>query len=280
MPTLHVPPAHASQKIGTPAPSGACRKQSVTHETVLMLGAASGIARALCHELAREGARLILAGRDSDVLQRMAGDLAIRYETEVQVEPFDALDFAEHEAFFARVLDRVDGELSGVVLAFGTLPDQAETEHSFAAAREAIDINFTAPVSLLSLAASYLETRRSGFIAAISSVAGDRGRQSNFTYGAAKAGLSTYLDGLRNRLHPAGVSVLSIKPGFVDTPMTAGLFKNPNSPLIASPQRVARDIARAIRRRSSRVLYTPWFWRPIMAIIRAIPEPVFKRLKL
>ncbi len=115
-------------------------------------------------------------------------------------------------------------------------------------------------------------------IAAISSVAGDRGRQSNYIYGAAKAGLTAYLQGLRNRLFFAGVHVLTIKPGFVATAMTDGLV-NPNSPLLATPQQVARDIDRALRCRQN-VLYTRWFWRPIMLIIRWIPEPVFKRLKL
>ena len=145
-------------------------------------------------------------------------------------------------------------------------------------ARRAIDLNFTSAVALLAPLASYLEGRRSGYLAAISSVAGDRGRQSNYTYGAAKAGLTAYLQGLRNRLYRSGVHVLTIKPGFVDTPMTRGLV-NPNSPLVASPKRVARDIDRAIRRRRN-TIYTPWFWRPIMLVVRLVPEFIFKRLKL
>ena len=133
-------------------------------------------------------------------------------------------------------------------------------------------------MALLAPLANYLESRRRGYLAAISSVAGDRGRQSNYTYGAAKAGLTAYLQGLRNRLYRSGVHVLTIKPGFVDTRMTQGRV-NPNSPLVASAARVARDIDRAIRRRRN-VIYTPWFWRPIMLAVRALPEFLFKRLKL
>src|SRR6516164_9862855 len=126
--------------------------------------------------------------------------------------------------------------------------------------RQSLDVNFLSAAELLEIAAAYFEPRRSGFIAAISSVAGDRGRQSNYTYGAAKAGLTAYLQGLRNRLWRAGVHVLTVNPGFVDTPMTRGRI-NPNSLLVATPERVARDIDRALRRRRD-VLYTPWFWRP------------------
>ncbi len=141
-----------------------------------------------------------------------------------------------------------------------------------------MEINLTSAVVLLSLFANYLEDRRSGYLAVISSVAGDRGRQSNYTYGAAKAGLTAYLQGLRNRLYRSGVHVLTVKPGFVDTPMTHGRV-NPDSPLVASPARVARDIDWAIRRRRN-VIYTPWFWRPIMLAVRLVPEFVFKRLRL
>ena len=148
----------------------------------------------------------------------------------------------------------------------------------FRSSQRTIDVNFTAVVSLLLLAADYLAKRESGFIAAISSVAGDRGRQSNYTYGASKAALSTYLAGLRNRLFHDGVHVLTIKPGFVDTAMTQGLI-NPRSPLVASPEQVARDIDKAIQRRRN-VLYTRWFWGPIMWIIKSLPECLFKRLRM
>jgi short-subunit dehydrogenase len=247
-------------------------------ENILVLGATSGIARALCHELARRGCRLVLAGRDADELGKVASDLHVRYGTDGHVEPFDALDYEGHSAFFGRCLGHFNGDLTGVVLCYGYMTDQARTETDFCQARRTIDVNLTSAVSLLSLAANHLELSRQGFIAAIASVAGDRGRQSNYTYGAAKAGLATYLQGLRNRLCRAGVHVLTVKPGFVDTPMTQGLL-NPKSPLVASPARVARDIDRAIRKRKN-TLYTPWFWWGILAVIRSIPEPIFKRLRL
>jgi short-subunit dehydrogenase len=133
-------------------------------------------------------------------------------------------------------------------------------------------------VLLLEAAAAHLAERKSGYICAISSVAGDRGRRSNYPYGATKAGLSAYLQGLRSRLHPIGIPVLTVKPGFVDTAMIWGIVP-PDSPLNAKPQRVARDIFRAIRRRRN-VLYTPWFWRIIMGIVTRIPEFIFKRMKI
>lgn len=247
-------------------------------ENVLILGATSGIARALGHVLAQRGCRLILAGRKGEELDKMAADLRIRYQAEAAVEPFEALDFAGHAAFLDRCTGRFSGDLTGVILCYGYMTTQAEADTDFGKARHTLDVNFTSPVSILSLAANYLERRRSGYLAVISSVAGDRGRQSNYTYGASKAGLSAYLQGLRNRLYRTGVHVLTIKPGFVDTPMTQGLV-NPQSPLVATPERVARDIDRAIRKRKD-VLYTPWFWWGIMTVIRSIPELIFKRLQL
>ena len=247
-------------------------------ENILILGATSGIAQALCQRLAGRGCQLILAARDRSQLEPMAADLRIRYGTQVFVEPFDALDFAGHAALVDRCVSTLNGELDGVVLCYGYLPDQRQAETDFAETRRAIDINFTSAASLLDLVAARLASRGRGFIAAISSVAGDRGRQSNYVYGSAKAGLTVYLAGLRNRLFQSGVHVLTIKPGFVDTPMTQGVI-NPKSPLVASPERVARDIDRAIRKQKD-VIYTPWFWWGIMLIIRSIPEFVFKRLKL
>ena len=244
---------------------------------VLILGATSAIAQALCGNLARRGYSLILTGRNAGELELIANDLRIRLQGESVVEPFDALDFAHHPAFIDRCIEHADGDLAGAILCYGYLTEQAGTESDFEQARRTIDVNFTSAVSVLNLLASYFETRNRGFIAAISSVAGDRGRASNYTYGAAKAGLSAYLQGLRGRLQKAGVRVLTIKPGFVDTPMTKGLL-DPNSLLVASPDRVARDIDRAIHRGKD-VLYTPWFWRGVMFVLRGMPEWLFKRLR-
>jgi short-subunit dehydrogenase len=247
-------------------------------ENVLVLGATSGIARALCHVLARRGCGLALAARNREELEKTAADLRVRYQGKVFAEPFEALAFDSHPAFFQRCRKRFGGALDGVILCHGYLPDQGESQTDFAEARRTIDINFTSAVSLLHLAAAALEQRPGSYIAAISSVAGDRGRQSNYTYGAAKAGLSAFLQGLRNRLYRAGVHVLTIKPGFVDTPMIQGRV-NPRSRLVATPERVAQAIHRAILRRKN-VIYTPWFWKYIMSIIGRIPEGLFKKLKL
>ena len=251
---------------------------TVTNEWILILGATSGIAHALIHQLAQKGHSLILAGRKAEELERSAADLRIRYNVQVTIASFSALDFSSHPAFFESVIQQTSGRLRGVVLCYGDMQPQDLSESDFAAERQMIDVNFTSAVSILSLAANYLEERRRGFLAIISSVAGDRGRQSNYTYGASKAALSVYTQGLRNRLFKSDVHVLTIKPGFVATRMTEGLL-NPKSPLVASPDRVAKDIVKAIERRKP-VLYTPWFWGGIMTIICAIPERIFQRLKL
>ncbi|HTU23807.1 MAG TPA: SDR family NAD(P)-dependent oxidoreductase, partial [Pirellulales bacterium] len=201
-------------------------------EQVLILGATSGIAKELTRVLAARGCRLILAGRNREELEKSAVDLRVRYEASADVETFEALDFASHAALVESLLARPE-PIDGVILCYGDLPDQRQTELDVEAARRAIDVNFTSAVSMLARWANYLESRQRGYLAVISSVAGDRGRQSNYTYGAAKAGLTAYLEGLRNRLFRSGVRVLTIKPGFVDTEMTFGRV-DPNSPLVAS----------------------------------------------
>lgn len=247
-------------------------------ENVLILGATSGIARALCHAMAKRGCRLVLAGRSGDELDRLARDLQVRYGADVFVETFEATDFDGHAALVSRCVRHFGGDLTGAVLSYGYLPDQPKTQVDFSEARKTLEVNLLSAISILNLVANYLQERGRGYIVAISSVAGDRGRQSNYTYGASKAGLSAYLQGLRNRLYPAGVHVLTVKPGFVDTPMTHGLV-NPDSPLVATPEQVAADVDRAIRKRKD-VIYTRWFWRAVMLVIGSIPERVFKRLKL
>ncbi len=245
-------------------------------QPVLILGATSGIARAICHCLAQQKHDLVLAGRDREELGKIAADLGLRYGIHTAALPFDALDFEGHPAFFQDCLKAAGGSLHGVVLCHGYLAPQALAQLQFAEARRMIDVNYTSAVSLLELAAAYLETQRQGFLCAISSVAGDRGRQSNYLYGSTKAALTTYLEGLRVRLAKAGVPVITVKPGFVDTRMTQGMK---GMFLVAPPERVARDICRAIHRGKA-VVYTPWFWWGIMTIICSIPDFVFKRLKL
>lgn len=241
--------------------------------TVLVLGATSTIAQATIHELGKREMNLILTGRREDELKVFKQDLEIRYGIQVDYKLFDALDFDKHEQFFTEVTE-AHPTLDGVLLMYGAMTDQKEAETSFTASRQMIDVNYTSAVSILNIAANYFEARKKGFIGAVSSVAGDRGRQSNYIYGSTKAGLSVYLEGLRNRLHKSGVQVLTIKPGMVDTKMTYGVVDD--SPLLASPENVGSDIAKGIKRKRN-VLYTPWFWLVIMFIIKVIPEFIFKR---
>lgn len=248
------------------------------HEPILVVGATSDIAEAICRRLAGAGRDLILAGRDSEALAALAADILIRYGRETAAEPFEALDPAATKPFLERCVARSGGGLAGMLVCYGYLPQQSAAERDLDELRKSIEINFTSVAALVAVAANYFAERRTGFLAAIGSVAGDRGRQSNYIYGAAKGALDVYLAGLRNRLHPCGVHVLTIKPGFVATKMTAGQL-NPRSPLVASPERIAADVERALRRKTN-VLYTPWWWRWIMRLIRLIPERIFVRMKL
>lgn len=243
-------------------------------QAVLILGATSAIARATAAAFAARGYSLYLASRDQNELARISADLRLRYNVIVRHGLFDAETTETHEAFFNNVIEEMHG-LSGVVLAFGYLGDQ-QAARDFKVGARVIASNFTGAASILSHCADYFEPLKSGFIIGISSVAGDRGRQSNYVYGAAKGALSLYLQGLRNRLFASGVRVITIKPGFVDTAMTYGL---PGLFLVASPQAIGERIACAPDK-SADVVYLPWFWRYIMLIIKHIPEPIFKRLKL
>lgn len=242
---------------------------------VLILGATSAIARGTAAAMAKEGYSLYLAGRDEKELQRDAADLKLRFGTDVGYGRFDAEDYAQHEAFLERVNEEV-GTLSGVVLAFGYLGEQGKAATDFDETLAIINRNYVGAVSILNLCAAQMEAAGRGFIVGIASVAGDRGRQSNYTYGSAKGAFALYLQGLRNRLASSGVHVLTVKPGFVDTGMTFGLE---GMFLVASPQYVGERITRAVLRGKD-VLYVPWFWRYIMLIITHIPERIFKRLSL
>jgi short-subunit dehydrogenase len=244
--------------------------------TVLILGATSGIASALAKEFAAHKYDLVLGGRDRDELSALASDLSLRNSVRAKILAFDALDTQTHAAILQSFLAEAGNTLAGTVVCIGYLGDQAKAQVNWDEARLILETNFTGCVSALNILANHFELRRTGFICAITSVAGDRGRQSNYLYGAAKAGLSVYLQGLRNRLFPAGVKVITVKPGFVDTRMTYG---RPGLFLLASPESVAQGIFRAIVKGKS-VVYLPWFWRPIMLIVRSIPETIFKRLKM
>ncbi|MCE0498131.1 MAG: SDR family oxidoreductase [Methylacidiphilales bacterium] len=247
----------------------------MTIKNALIIGASSAIAQAVARRLASRGTALVLWSRSAARLEIIAADLRVKYDAKVFVEAFDLNDASLHQAALDRAL-AAQGPIDLALICHGNLPDQSACEKDFAIVEQAFRINCLGPLSLLTVLGNYFESQGRGCLAAISSVAGDRGRQSNYVYGTTKAALSTFLAGLRNRLYPKGVRVLTIKPGFVDTPMTAHLKK---SPLFAAPNKVALDIIRAVETGAC-VLYTPWFWHWIMLIIRLIPEKIFRKLKM
>jgi short-subunit dehydrogenase len=244
--------------------------------SVLILGASSGIGRALAGEFASHQYDLILAGRDLEELQALSADLNLRHGVSARAQSLEVMNFADMQSGLKACLALGGDSLKGAVLCVGYLGDQDRARNDLDEARRILDTNFTGAVLILNLLANHFEPQHQGFICAISSVAGDRGRQSNYLYGAAKGGLTTYLQGLRNRLYHAGVSVITVKPGFVDTRMTYGREK---LLLVASPQAVSRSIYHAVVRRKD-VVYVPWFWQIIMLIVRTIPEWLFKRLHM
>lgn len=246
--------------------------------SVLVAGAGSALARALSEELARAGHGLVLAARDLDEAERTAADLRLRFGVATATLAFDARAASEAAALPGRAASILPGGLSGVVVAFASMPDQDDVERDPAAGLEMIDVNVRSTTALLEAAAALLEGRRGTFICAFSSVAGDRGRRRNYSYGATKAALSVALEGLSSRLADGGVRVLCVKPGPVDTRMSWGLVPA-SSPLLARPERVARDVVAALRAGRT-VVYTPWFWRPVMALLRALPAPIFRRLPI
>lgn len=242
---------------------------------VLVVGATSAIAAETARVYAADGARLFLTGRNPARLEAVGADLRVRGARAVETAVLDVTDRRQCEAVVEAAWTAFGG-LDVALVAHGALPDQPRCQASAAETLEALEVNFVSTVALLTPLANRFESARRGCIAVITSVAGDRGRQSNYVYGAAKGGLDRFLEGLRNRLFHAGVAVVTLKPGFVDTPMTAGLRQGL---LFASARRAGQAVHRAIERRRD-VAYIPWFWRPIMAVVRAIPEAVFKRLRL
>jgi decaprenylphospho-beta-D-erythro-pentofuranosid-2-ulose 2-reductase len=242
---------------------------------ILIVGATSAIAEAAARILAGRGDALYLVARNESRLAAVAADLGVRGSPRVGCEVLDANELTGHEPMLARA-ETFLGGCDVVLIAHGTLSDQKACEGSVELTLQEINTNALSVVALLTRIANLLAQRRSGTIAVISSVAGDRGRGSNYVYGSAKALVTAFLSGLRQRLGKCGVNVVTIKPGFVDTPMTAAFAKGP---LWARPEHIAAGIIRAIDRHSGTV-YLPAFWRPIMLIIRAIPESLFLRLSL
>lgn len=241
---------------------------------VLVLGANSDMARALCEKFAgRMAETMYLASRDTALLEKLARDLAIRYQVNAVPLAFDVADYGSHHAFYESLQPAPDV----VVAAFGYTGDQERAQADFAEARKMIETNYAGAVSILEIAAAQMENAGKGVIIGIASVAGLRGRASNYIYGSAKAGFIAYLSGLRNRLSPKGVRVITVLPGFIRTKMTEGMELPPA--LVGEPEDAAREIMRALDSGAD-IVYTRWYWRYIMWVIRAIPERLFKRTRI
>jgi short-subunit dehydrogenase len=243
------------------------------HQTVLILGAGSDMAKAMARNFAGHGMSLQLAGRNTDQLERLKKDLANRYSVEASVFPFDAADFDSH-ANFVRSLPVMPDI---VVYAAGVMHEQKDAAAFWKMSRNMIDVNYSGAVSVLNQFAEIFGNREKGVIIGISSVAGDRGRGSNYLYGSTKAAFTAYLSGLRNDLFKKKVQVITVKPGFVYTKMTQHL--DLPARLTADPEKVARTVYSALRK-GTNVVYVKPVWRWIMQVIKFLPESVFKRTKL
>lgn len=243
---------------------------------ILLIGATSAIASACARIWAAQGASFLLVARDAEKLEAVAEDLAVRGAGAVHKFRMDANDTSAH----VPMVDAAAQALGGIdiaLIAHGKLPDQAACEADATLALREFATNATSVIALLTVLAKHFERQRGGAIGVITSVAGDRGRPSNYLYGSAKAAVSTFCEGLRARLFASGVSLTDIRPGLVATPMTQGL-PIPGA-LVAQPHVVAKRIVAGIERKWD-LLYAPAYWRPIMLAVRCIPRSLFKRMKL
>jgi len=241
--------------------------------TVLILGSGSDIGEALAYRFAKEGYNIMLASRNSANMNPLMSDLKIKFNIKVENKSFDALDTESHFSFVKNLSTIPDI----VISVFGYLGDQDKAQNDFEEVARIIHTNYTGAVSVLNLFANEMEARKSGTIIGISSVAGERGRQSNYFYGSAKAGFSTFLDGMRHRLFKSGVQVMTVKPGFMRTKMTEDLDLNER--LTAMPVDVANQIFKAFVKKKN-TLYVSTIWKWIMMIIRNVPERIFLKTKL
>ena len=240
---------------------------------ILILGAKSDIAKELAKIYAINDYCLYLAGRNITELDLLKTDIKVRANKKIILKEFDITDFASHAEFFASL----NPKPIGVIVAAGFMAPQQACENDFNTTLNTINVNYTGAISILNIVATDFEKRKTGFIVGISSVAGDRGRKTNYIYGSSKAGFSAYLSGLRNRLSSHNINVLTVKPGFVNTKMTEHL-SFPEF-LSASPERVAAEIFQA-QKLNKNILYTTPIWKLIMLIIKMIPESIFKKMKI
>ena len=241
--------------------------------TVLILGAGSDMAVAIARKYAAAGYNCQLAARNTESIKPLQSDLTIRYRIQCTVHAFDAQRPEQHAAFYESLTPKPDITVS----VFGYLGEQTRGEQDWTECQRILDTNYTGAVSILNIVANDYVARKTGTIVGISSVAGERGRMSNYLYGSAKAGFTAYLSGLRNRLLHQGIHVVSVQPGFIYTKMTEGMPLP--KPVTGTPEEVADAIFKAVQKKKNTV-YVKWMWRWIMCIIRNIPEPIFKKLKL
>jgi len=240
---------------------------------LLIIGATSDIAKTTAREFAKNGFDLILSSRKIEALKEFKKDLEIRYEIEVDLKEFDIIEFSKHQEFFNEIKDKVDV----VLVAAGYMSSQKEAEVNFDKTINTINVNYTGAVGVLNIIANEFEKRKKGTIIGISSVAGDRGRKSNYIYGSSKAAFSAYLSGIRNRLFKSNIQVITVKPGFVYTKMTEGL--DLPEKLTATSEEIAQEIFKAFKKKKD-VVYLKPIWRIIMRIIIYIPESIFKRMNI
>jgi len=242
---------------------------------VLIIGATSAIAKATARIYATEGASLYLVGRNKDVLKLLQEDLLVRGAKDVDHTLLDVNEYTKHQSTIDSALNFL-GSIDIAIICHGTLLDLEtcidDTQKTF----NEISTNGVSTVLLLTSLGSVIRAQSKGTIAVVTSVAGDRGRRSNYVYGSAKALVSTFLEGFRSAMLEHNVHVIDIRPGFVDTPMTAHVQNK--GVLWATPEKVAMSIVSGIKKKKH-VVYTPFFWRFIMLFVKAIPIPIFKRLK-
>ena len=240
---------------------------------VLIIGARSDIAKATAREYAKHGYDLYLAARNANELEEFANDVIVRSQRKIKTVELDILKYDSHESCY----EQLEEKPLGVICAVGYLGEQPKSQTDFNEAQQIINTNYTGIVSLLNVIANDFEKRKSGFIIGISSVAGDRGRKTNYTYGSAKAALTAYLSGLRNRLYVSQVHVMTVKPGFVATRMTEDM--DLPEKLTAQPEEVAEAIYK-YQQKNKNILYIKWMWRWIMLVIKSIPEWKFKGMSI
>jgi short-subunit dehydrogenase len=237
---------------------------------ILVLGGYSGIAQEVLNVLAKQNTKLYLVGRDESKLQIIKQHLEAIGNSEVYIELADLKQFEHHEQILQNAIQTLKG-LDLLFVCYGILPSQKELEASPAKSLDNYMVNAFSTISFVSLAANYFEKESRGTIAVVTSVAGDRGRKSNYFYGSAKACVDVFLEGLRHRLYGKNVKVITIKPGVVDTPMTMNLERKM---LVSSPKTVAKDVIRALESKKP-VFYTPWFWKYIMFVVKLLPRSIF-----